>query len=75
MTRGLRRSDGPDLSRGFHHGKSQTLVTRTSKFVIPDSPKWAILRHVASVVHTVQIYPEVFTMENPELSSPGILSS
>jgi hypothetical protein len=48
-TRGLRHSDGSDLFRGFHHGKSRTLVIR-----IPDSipPKWVILRHVASVIRT-----------------------
>jgi hypothetical protein len=63
-TRGLRRSDGPNLSQGFHHGKSQTLVTRTSEFAIPDSPKWAILRHVASIVQTVQIYPGAFAPIN-----------
>jgi hypothetical protein len=42
--------------RGFHHGKSRTLVTRTPEFAIPDFPKWVISRHVASVIRTVQIY-------------------
>jgi hypothetical protein len=59
-TRGLRYSDGSDLSRGFHHGKSRTLVTRTPEFAIPDFPKWVISRHVASVIRTVQIYPGAF---------------
>jgi hypothetical protein len=75
MTRRLLRSGGSDLSRGFHHGKSRTLITRTSEFAIPDFTKWEISRHMASVNRTVHIYPGVFTMENPELSSPGLPSS
>jgi hypothetical protein len=66
MTRGLSRSGGPDLSRGFHPRNSRTLVTRTPEFTIPDFPKWEISRHVASVIQTVHIYPEVFTMESPD---------
>jgi hypothetical protein len=74
-TRGLHHLDGSDLSQGFHHGKSKTLVIRNPDSAIPDFPKWVILRHVASVIRTAHIYPGVFTMENPELSSLGILNS
>jgi hypothetical protein len=28
--------------RGFHHGKSRSLITRTPEFPIPDFPKWEI---------------------------------
>jgi hypothetical protein len=72
MTRGLRQSDDLDLSRGFHHGKSQTLVNRNPDSAIPDFPKWKVSQKVASVNRTTQIRPGVFTMENPELLSTGI---
>jgi hypothetical protein len=75
MTRGLLKLDGPDLFRGFHHGRSRPLITRTPEFVIPDFPKWEISRHVASLNRTTQIYFGVSTMECPNLSSPGLLSS
>ena len=65
-THGLHQSDGLDLLRGFHHGKFRTLVNKNLDFVIPDFSKWEILRHVASVNRTTQIYPEVFIMENPD---------
>jgi hypothetical protein len=39
--------------RGFHHGKSRSLVTRTPDIAIPDFPKWEISRHVSSVFRTV----------------------
>jgi hypothetical protein len=71
-TRGLRQSDGSNLSRGFHIGKSQTLVNGNPDSVILDLPKWEISRQVASVNQTVQIYPGVSTLENPELLSTGI---
>jgi hypothetical protein len=71
-TRHLLKSDGPQLLRGFHPGKSRSLVARTPDLAIPDFPKWEISRHVASVNRTAQIYPGVFTMENPELLSTGI---
>jgi hypothetical protein len=47
MTRGLRQSDGSDLSRGFHNGKSRTLVNRNpdSRFLISRGLQWEILRH------------------------------
>jgi hypothetical protein len=41
-THGLRQSDGSDLSQGFHHGKSRSLVTRTPDLTIPDFLKWEI---------------------------------
>jgi len=69
---GLRQSDGSDLSLGFHHGKSRTLVNRNLDSAIPDFLKWEISRHVASINQTAQICPGVFTMENPELLSTGI---
>jgi hypothetical protein len=75
MTRGLLKSDGPDLSRGFHHGKSRSLITRTPEFAIPDFPKWEISRHVASFNRTTRIYFGVSTMECLDLSSPELLSS
>jgi hypothetical protein len=71
-TRHLLKSDGPQLLRGFHPGKSRSLVARTPDLAIPDFPKWEISRRVASVNRTAQIYPGVFTMENPELLSTGI---
>jgi hypothetical protein len=63
-TRGLRQLDNSDLSWGFHHGKSRTLVNRNLDSAIPDFPKWEISRHVASVNRTTQIYPRVSTMES-----------
>ena len=70
--RGLRQSDGSDPSRGFHHGNSRTLVNMNPDSAILDFPKWEILRHVASVHRTAQIYPGVSTMESPDLLSTGI---
>jgi hypothetical protein len=37
-TRGLRQSDGLDLSRDFHKGKSRSLVNRNPDSAIPDFP-------------------------------------
>jgi hypothetical protein len=71
-TRGLRQSDGSNISCSFHIRKSQTLVNRNLDSAIPDFPKWEISRHVASVNQTAQIYPGVSTLENPELLSTGI---
>jgi hypothetical protein len=71
-TRHLLKSDGPQLLWGFHPGKSRSLVARTPDLAIPDFPKWEISRRVASVNRTAQIYPGVFTLENPELLSTGI---
>ena len=70
---GLRQLDDLDLSWGFHHGKSRALVNRNPDSTIPDFPKWEILRHVASIIRTAQIYCGVFTMENLELFSSGFL--
>ena len=60
MTRGLRQLDGSDPSRGFHHGKSRTLVNKNLDSVIPGFPKWEISRHMASVNRTAQIRLRVF---------------
>jgi hypothetical protein len=38
-TRHLLKSDGPQLLRGFHPGKSRSLVTRTPDLAIPDFPE------------------------------------
>jgi hypothetical protein len=50
------------LSRGFHNGKSRSLITRTPEFSTPDFPKWEILRHVASFNRTTQIHFGAFTL-------------
>jgi hypothetical protein len=71
-TRGLRQSNGSDLSWGFHNGKSRPLVNRNPDSTISDFSKWEISRHVASVNRTTQIYPEVSTMESPDPLSTGI---
>jgi hypothetical protein len=72
MTRGLLKSDDPNLFWGFHHGKSRTLVTKTPKFMILDFPKWDISRHVASLNWMIQIYFGAFTLIhwgfNPQVS-------
>jgi hypothetical protein len=67
--RGLRHLDGSDLFRGFHHGKSRTLVIRILDFVIPNFPKWVILRNMASFIWTAQIgsYPCIL----PQLRGRG----
>jgi hypothetical protein len=75
MTHDLLKSDDPNLSRGFHHGKSRSLITRTPEFAIPNFLKWEISQHVASLNWMVQIYLWVSTMESPDLSSPELLSS
>jgi hypothetical protein len=75
LTRSLLKSDGPRLLRGFHHGKSRSLVTRTSEFAIPVFPKRVISRHVASLNRTVHDCFGVSTMESPDLSSPGLPNS
>ena len=62
LTRGLRYSDGLDLSRGFHNGKSRSLITKTPEFVIPNFPKWEISRHVASFNRTTQIHFGAFVL-------------
>jgi hypothetical protein len=67
-TRHLLKSDGPQLLRGFHLGKSRSLVARTPDLVIPDFPKWEISQRVASVNWTAQVYPGVSTLESPEIS-------
>jgi hypothetical protein len=54
------KSDGPDLSRGFHHGKSQYFITRTPEFVIPNFSNWEISRHMASLNQMVQILSRGF---------------
>jgi hypothetical protein len=57
---------------GIYQGKVPTSCHQDSRIPIPDFPKWVISRHVASVNRTVQIYPGVSTMENPDLLSPGL---
>jgi hypothetical protein len=72
-TRGLRQSDGSDLTQGFHDEKSQALVIRIPDSMIPDFLKWVILRHMASIIRMTEIYFRVFTMKISELSSSGFL--
>jgi hypothetical protein len=71
-TRSLPKLDGPDLSRGFRHGKSRSLFTKTPEFSTPDFPKWEILRHVASFNPTTQIHFGAFALIhwgfNPQVS-------
>jgi hypothetical protein len=61
-TRGPLKSDGPDLSQGFHHGKSRSHITRTPEFAIPDFLKWEISRHVAPLNRMVQICLRAFAL-------------
>jgi hypothetical protein len=71
-TRGLRQSDGSNLSRGLHIGKSRNLVNGNPDSVNPNLPKWEVSGHVASVNRTAHNCSGVSTMENFELLSTEI---